>query len=278
MVAAVVGVLALRSNSGERSVAPTGSASNPGIEHVHGLGVNPADGAVIVATHFGSFRLPDDGDTERIGSSYQDTMGFTVLGPDHFLGSGHPDVAGMRAGQPGRLGLIESTDGGETWSAVSLSGDVDFHGLAVASDGIYGWDAGTAKLMFSADRKAWEERSVVEIIGFAVDPANDDRVVAGTGDATLFSTDGGRSWERQSSPALALLSWNRKRGLWGVAADGPVWHYDGTAWQEVGSAPGEPHALLASDDELIIAVTDDDVTSIFSSADGSDWDLRHRDD
>ncbi|MBA3802551.1 MAG: hypothetical protein H0X22_06565, partial [Acidimicrobiia bacterium] len=60
-----------------------------GMSHVHGLGLNPADGSLIVATHNGTFRIPADSeDAERLGDSLQDTMGFTVVGPDHFLGSG----------------------------------------------------------------------------------------------------------------------------------------------------------------------------------------------
>jgi hypothetical protein len=86
---------------------PGDLAGDPGVSHVHGLGINPADGSLIVATHYGSFRIPRDGDEAvRIGDSFQDTMGFTVAGPDHFLGSGHPDLAGARAGRPSRLGLI----------------------------------------------------------------------------------------------------------------------------------------------------------------------------
>ena len=113
---------------------------------MHGLGINPADGSLIVATHYGSFRIPvGQNEATRIGGDYQDTMGFTVEGPNHFLGSGHPDLAGMRAGQPAQLGLIESTDAGETWTALSLSGEVDFHGLAFAHDQVYGWDAGTGR-------------------------------------------------------------------------------------------------------------------------------------
>lgn len=101
--------------AGDDNPRPGDLAGEPGVSHVHGLGINPADGSLIVATHYGSFRIaPDGDDAERIGDSFQDTMGFTVAGPDHFLGSGHPDVAGMQAGQPGRLGLIESTDAGAT--------------------------------------------------------------------------------------------------------------------------------------------------------------------
>ncbi len=58
--------------------------------HVHGLGVNPADESLFVATHTGLFRAAnDDTRLERVGRSRQDTMGFTVTAPDTFLGSGH---------------------------------------------------------------------------------------------------------------------------------------------------------------------------------------------
>jgi hypothetical protein len=65
---------------------------DPGPIHVHGLGINPKDGALFVATHTGLFRAPEGQDKpERVGDRFQDTMGFTVVGPDTFLGSGHPD-------------------------------------------------------------------------------------------------------------------------------------------------------------------------------------------
>jgi hypothetical protein len=68
---------------------------DPGPVHVHGLG--SADGALYIATHAGLWRLEEgEAKAERIGESYQDTMGFTVLAPDRFLGSGHPDLADAR--------------------------------------------------------------------------------------------------------------------------------------------------------------------------------------
>ena len=42
-------------------------------------------------------------------------MGFTVVGPDTFLGSGHPDI---RATDPPLLGLIESNDAAQTSARV----------------------------------------------------------------------------------------------------------------------------------------------------------------
>ena len=166
-----------------------------GVSHVHGLGINPADDSLIVATHNGSFRIPAGGEgAERTGDSLQDTMGFTVLGPDHFVGSGHPDLAGRRAGQPAQLGLIESTDAGATWTDVALSGQVDFHALAYANDQIYGWDSGTGNLMVSTSEPGWEIRSTLDLYGFAVDPNNPDHLIAATPNGLVDSTDGGRTW------------------------------------------------------------------------------------
>lgn len=77
----------------------------------------PADGALYAATHTGLFRLDGDGNVERIADRYQDTMGFTVAGPDEFLASGHPDLRDKELqveGKPPLLGLIESPDAGRT--------------------------------------------------------------------------------------------------------------------------------------------------------------------
>ena len=92
--------------------------------HVHALEVNPADDALFIATHTGMFRIPAGGDeAARVGDSYQDTMGFTIVGAI---------VSWVGAPRPARrsapyLGLIESDDAGEEWDAVSLLGRADFH-------------------------------------------------------------------------------------------------------------------------------------------------------
>ncbi len=45
-----------------------------------------------------------------------DLMGFTVAGPGRYLASGHP---GLHVDLPQPVGLIETTDGGVTWTPVS---------------------------------------------------------------------------------------------------------------------------------------------------------------
>jgi hypothetical protein len=85
-----------------------------------------------------------------------------TLAPDRFLGSGHPDLADAREqGLPPLLGLIESSDGGQTWTPVSLLGEADFHVLRSEGDLVYGFDATNARLLVSEDAGAtWNERSL----------------------------------------------------------------------------------------------------------------------
>ena len=66
--------------------------TDPGLAHVHAVGVDPGDGTLYAASHHGVFRIPASGDAVRIANRYQDTMGFTIIGRNHFLGSGHPDL------------------------------------------------------------------------------------------------------------------------------------------------------------------------------------------
>jgi hypothetical protein len=250
------------------------------VAHVHGLGVNPADGSLYVATHYGTFRIQGDDPAERVGDSFQDTMGFTVTGPDRFLGSGHPDVAGFRHGQPRLLGLIESTNAAESWTPLSLSGDVDFHGLAFAHGRTYGWDSTSRRFMVSSDQRTWDTRSTRPLIGFAVDPADPDHIVAGDPKGLIDSDDGGRTWRQLPGPALVTLSWDKAPGLVGADADGAVHRSadGGASWSRIGRLPGPPQALLATADALYAAADANGQTGIYRSTDdGRTWRLRYRD-
>lgn len=247
---------------------------------MHGLGINPADGSLIVATHYGSFRVRSEGDeAARIGDSFQDTVGFTVAGADQFLGSGHPDVKGMQAGQPTRLGLIESADGGATWTNLSLGGEVDFHGLAFAHNQVYGWDSGTGRFMVSSNRTDWQTRSTLDLSGFAVDPDDADHIVGTGPDGLLESTDGGRSWAKATGPPLVAISWAADAGLWGADPGGTVWHRPKQQWVQAGELPGQTQVFLTTGDALYAAAHDDnEVTGIYRSTDeGRTWTLRYRD-
>jgi hypothetical protein len=278
-VALVLLVVGASCSDGDRAAAPSQAmAEDPGVVHVHGLGINPRDGALFAATHTGLFTI-GDGTATRVTERLQDTMGFTVVGPDHFLGSGHPDFRDTQLTVPNKrplLGLIESRDAGRTWQPLSLLGEADFHALEVAHGLVYGYDATGQRFMVTSDHRRWQVRSTVQLAGFAVSPTDPELVVATTGRVLLRSTDGGRHWQQLQGPALLVVDWADQAGLWGIAADGQVWHSRDAAksWQRSGQVGGQPEALLAEQGRLYAAVVE---LGIASSTDGGrTWQVRYR--
>lgn len=205
MVAVLV-IAMVTACSGGRPVA-TGTRSD-GVEHIHGLGVDPAVGVLYAATHTGLFRVPEKGAAARVADRRQDTMGFTITGPNTFLGSGHPDHAKDPDLDP-QLGLIRSTDAAESWRTVSLAGQADFHVLHAAHGDVYGWDSGTGRLMVSADDgRTWEVRSVLDLRDFAPSPDRPGTLLATTATGLVRSVDGGRRWQPvPGTPPLVVLTW-----------------------------------------------------------------------
>jgi hypothetical protein len=239
------------------------------LSHVHGLGVNPADGKLYIATHDGVFVLNEAGGLERVGEGRQDTMGFTVAGRNHFLASGHP-APGEEG--PTSLGLIESTDGGTGWKSLSLSGRADFHALRFAHGSEFGLDSHSGELLVSADLVNWEARSSQPLFDIAVNPS-DPEFIIGTGPEGLVrSLDGGRTWEPVRAEPMVLLHWSNNGLLRGIGPNGEVYvNFDqGATWEPaVESVEAVPSAFTAAGDELFIA-TDD--ARILSSDDwGWSW-------
>ena len=238
------------------------------VVHLHGIGLNPADGRVYLATHTGLLRVNRDGGAVRLADRYQDTMGFTITGPDEFIGSGHPD---LREGLPSRLGLIRSDDAGQSWKSVSLSDEADLHALVAVKDGLYAADATTQRLIRSKDGgRSWQTLADVDLIALAVAP-DTRRLVGAAPDGTpLRSDDGGESWTKADGPALTAVTWDDDLGPVGAASDGTVYaSKDGRAWSPVGELPGQDPVLTAVDGELI-AATDGAVISR-SSDGGRTW-------
>lgn len=251
-------------------------AAKHGLEHVHGLGVNPADRSLYIATHFGIFRSPAGSeDAERVGEGLQDTMGFTIAGPDHFLASGHP-----APGEPGQvnLGLIASTDGGESWEEVSLGGEADFHALAFAHERVYGYDVTGGRLMLSDDLgESWSEhRAPAPVIDLAVDPADPDRILLSTEAGLTVSEDGGRDWSLLGGSArVGFLAWPAEDRLYLLDARGEVLVSSdgGRRWEQAGSIGGQPAALVAASDRELYAARSDG-TVLQSTDAGESWNVR----
>ena len=243
----------------------------PGVVHVHGLGVDPADGMLYAATHSGLFRLPEKEQPVRVANRAQDTMGFAIVGPRTFVGSGHPDFREDDV-RPPLLGLIESSDAGETWTRRSLHGEADFHVLRVVHGQVYGYDSTSGTFMVTKDRKQWDRRSRLAMRDFVVSPVSPDVMVATTEQGLARSGDGGRSWQVvTSAPPLVVVAWEANESLYGVAPDGTVHRSEdaGATWTRRGNAGGEPAAFAVDrrgvSDVLYVALHE---RGIVASTDG----------
>lgn len=236
-----------------------------GMEHIHALGVDPGDGVLYAASHHGLFRIQPGSAPQRVGTSSQDTMGFFIVGPGHYLGSGHPAPG---EDKPANLGLIESSDAGVTWTPVSLSGEVDFHTIDVKQGTVYGYDSQTQQIMVSSDRTTWERRAQLPLADLAASPDNPEFLLATTAQGLMHSADGGRSFIRiTSAPTLQLLDWSIENLIVGVDPTGIVGTSSdhGATWNRLGTVEGVPAALATNGPSELYVATD---RGIYASADG----------
>jgi photosystem II stability/assembly factor-like uncharacterized protein len=270
-LAAATLLLALMGCAGAGDEDSKGAYDDVGPEHVHGLGVNPADGSLYIATHTGLFRMPrGSDDSERVGDRLQDTMGFAVAGPDRFLGSGHPD---LRDDLPPLLGLVESSDAGLSWTPISLLGEADFHALRVSGSRVVGYDASRARVMASDDEgRQWRTLgNSSELSDLVLDPDDPSRIVAAGDTGVITTEDDGATWTRLPGD-VDLLAWPAADALYGFSADGEVTvsRDRGGSWERVGDLGGEPAAATATGrDTLIVALHDGRIVS--SAHGGASW-------
>lgn len=235
--------------------------------HIHGLGVDPADDSLYVATHMGLYRVSDQGKRTRIADRYQDTMAFTVIGPRHFLAGGHPD---LREQLPPQLGLIESKDAGKTWKPLAMQGEADFHILEPAGKRLYAYDSVSGTLLTTTDRQNMTALVRTPLLSLAAVPGGD--LLLGTNDqAQLMQLDPRtKTIEPTKGPNLVVLDTTASGQVVGLAPDGTV-HLStdsGKTWVERGSIGGSPAALTTSTATWYAATAD----TVYRSADrGRTW-------
>jgi hypothetical protein len=118
------------------------SGADPGTGHLHGLDGRP--GRRHSLRRRAPRRLPPLPHRRR--TDRRPLPGHDGLHrhrPRTFLAGGHPSPTGPAATSP-HLGLIRSTDAGQTWTTVSAAGEADFHSLQQAAPLLYGLDSQTS--------------------------------------------------------------------------------------------------------------------------------------
>lgn len=237
--------------------------------------MNPRDGALLIATHHGLYRVaPDQRRALPHGERRPDVMGFSVVGPDHVIGSGHPDPRDRSA--PPNLGLVSSRDAGRTFDSVSLRGEADFHVLEAGGERVYGYDASNDRLMASRNGgQRWTRRQApAPMFALASDPRDPGRIVAATSGGLQTSVDEGRSWDRAPRAPVGLLTWPKAEALYVADQNGEV-HLSadgGRTFRRVGTTQVQPVALAGRGEELLAALADG--TILLSNDGARTWRFR----
>lgn len=226
----------------ETGTGPQGGAdseSGAAMGHVHGIARDPSDGVVLLATHYGLFRV-QDGELVSVGPTV-DLMGFTLAPEGRYLASGHP---GAGSDLPEPVGLIESTDQGQSWTVLSRGGESDFHALTAGADRIVGFDG---ELRMSTDGQNWEILAIpAPPAALAMAPGTGE-IAAATESGLLLSTDGA-SWETIEAPGLiSRVAWADETTIVGSATDGRLFtsRDSGQSWSASEEPVGEVVALGA---------------------------------
>jgi len=244
---------------GSQAEPVRGAAGQLPSPHVHGISRDPGSGKVNLATHTGLFVMQPDASWLRVGPDV-DLMSFAVSGPGTFYASGHP-AAGVD--MPAPVGLIKSTDAGDTWEVLSRGGESDFHALTASSKSVMGFDDA---LRATPDGKTWSPGDPA-VKPFSLAAAPDGSQVLGTTEqGVLSSTDDGRTWVLlKSAPVVLVVAWADAKTVVGVTPDGGVALSTDAArtWRTAAGKAPKPGAVSASRDKAgvleILVVTDSTV-------------------
>lgn len=228
--------------------------------HVHNLTL---DGdRLLIGTHEGLWAQIRGQPAQQVSQQPFDVMGFAHADTTMYA-SGHP---GEGQDAPADLGLQTSTDGGRTWTPVSLEGQVDFHRLRAVGTVVQGLSAHDGTLLRSTDSGAtWTDLGTPPLFDFALDPSNPQHLIGTQESGPVRSTDGGTTFTPiAGAPLLAFLAWTSPT-IYAIGADGTLQTSadSGTTWTQVTHLDGRPQAL-AADGDHVVALTG---TTIWESTD-----------
>jgi hypothetical protein len=227
------------------------------VSHIHH--VKAVENKVLVLTHEGLYELVGKNKMNLVGKDKFDVMGFTTLGKA-LVASGHPSKGSK---MPNPIGLVKSIDGGSTWKAISLVGEVDFHFLEGAGSDLYGADAQTGNLMYSKNSgKTWSSLGMNTFTDIALSPVTSGMAIAIKNSELLLTKNAFKSTTKiKNTLKFTQIEW-RKSGLYGLGGTSLYNSSDsGKTWKELNTFKGSPGILSASDQLMLVTVGSDIYTS-----------------
>jgi photosystem II stability/assembly factor-like uncharacterized protein len=214
------------------------------------VAVNPGDGALMIGSTSGSYRLPKGAEAPEVFEPTMAAAGKSgplidlvvrFKGPDAIVASGHSKGGTL----PQNVGLIESPDGGKTWQAVSGLGEIDYHDVEVSGDMVVALrtDDPNSVQLSKDGGKTFEARaapSAAAALDVAVNPGNPKQWAVGTESGTFTSNNEGGSWRQRDTTPKAKLAWAGPGQLYSAGLDGKIRLStdDGKTFNEVGGSLG----------------------------------------
>lgn len=232
---------------GDASASPFVIPLSSALDHVHAAVY--VDGRLLIGTHTGVALIdPATGEVSKPGASRDDFMGLAGSA-DLLVASGHP---GAGSTLPDPLGLIRSTDAGLTWETVSLTGEIDFHALAMDGDKVAG-SATAGQILYSEDGgESWTAIAEGEATSMAW---FDDRLWIADGSALSTWMPGDAEPRRVPDVAGVVVAAAVDGSLlWVLQPDGSLLaSEDGIDWAPAGYLPEATYLAAAPD--AVYAVT-----------------------
>jgi photosystem II stability/assembly factor-like uncharacterized protein len=171
--------------------------------HVHGLSYSPDGKQLFIPSHYG-LAIYSGGRWSKAPGPEHDFMGFSAA-RDALYSSGHP-AQGSSLRNP--FGLMKSRDGGKTWESLGLTGEADFHVMAVShgTSAVYVFAPVANSRMrepgiyfTSDDGKTWKRAEGAGLAGriaaLAVHPSRANVVAAATEAGLFVSENAGGQFE-----------------------------------------------------------------------------------
>ena len=241
----------------EEAAAPTAA---PGTTtDIVSIAIDPSDGTLLAGSGPAFYRLPPGAEKPELAKGALSTpKGAGTLTkdvvvrfekPGTIIASGHSGEAAL----PPVLGILRSTDKGESWEPISGLGEADYHEIEVAGNRIFALrneDPGMIQISDDGG-KTWDTReapSVAAPIDVAVDPGDPKVWAVSTDQGVFVSTNEGRSWRQRDTTFGARIAWGAPDALYAAGKDGKVKKSPdgGASWQEVGSIGAGPKELIVS--------------------------------
>lgn len=282
---ALVAALALAACGGggeDAENASSTAAAGSGAD-VNSLAISPADGTLMAGSGPTFFRVKAGAEAPESargtlstpkgrGSLTRDVV-VRYLADGTMIGSGHSSDTTL----PPVLGLVKSTDGGETWESISGLGEADYHEIELDGDRIFALrNEDPGMIQISTDGGvSWDTReapSVAAPIDVAVNPGDGDQWAVSTDQGTFVSSNAGKSWRQRDTTFGPRIVWAAPDALYLAGKDGKVKRSPdgGQSWEEVGTIGAGPKELTVSPQgELYAAVAGGEIRR--STDGGATW-------